>query len=72
MDSRGRGDDVEEEATGRYHVTDYAHVYRKVNGNTRHVSVSKANKEFLKFATGRDMSSVTITCSVQDNHESGT
>ena len=25
MDSRG--DDVEEEATGRYHVTDYAHVY---------------------------------------------
>ena len=47
MDSRG--DDVEEEATGRYHVTDYAHVYRKVNGNTRHVS--NANKEFLKFAT---------------------
>ena len=40
---------MEEEATGRYHATDYAHVYRKVNGNTRRVS--NVNKQYLKIAT---------------------
>ena len=42
-------DGVEDDTTERYHVTDYAHVFRKMNGSNRRVS--NKNKDYLKIAT---------------------